>query len=95
MLTTNQLERFSAHIEKELTDLLEWVDAPEIKGVAKKQILLRQQRLEAAFLRIQRGVFGLCCDCRNSLALTELEADPAIQFCVYCLEKNVRSIQAS
>lgn len=95
MLTTSQMDRFSAHIVLELSDLLEWVDAPEIKGVAKKQILLRQRRLEAAFLRIQQGVFGFCCDCGNSLSLAELEKDPAVQLCAICLEKNVRPIWAS
>lgn len=88
MLTTEQLGQFKARIEMELSGLLEWVEAPEIRGTEKEKILRRQRQLEAAFLRIQQGVFGVCCDCGDMLTLLEMENDPAAPFCSYCQKER-------
>lgn len=88
MLTTDQIERCKTHIERELSDLLEWVESPEIRGMAKQEILRRQRRLETAFLRIQHGVYGMCCDCGETLPLIELEADPGIPVCIHCEQER-------
>lgn len=88
MLPTDQVDRLRTHIEIELFSLQEWIEASEIKGIAKENMQLRQRRLEAAIMRMQRGVFGICCDCGDRLALSELEVDPAAPFCAYCQEER-------
>ena len=88
MLTTDQVGRFKTRIERELSGLLEWVESPEIRGMAKQEILRRQRRLETAFLRIQHGVYGVCCDCGAILPSIELEADPSTPVCIYCEQER-------
>lgn len=88
MAETDRTSRFKARIEAELSDLLDWVEAPEIRGVAKERILQRQRQLEAAFLRILQGTFDVCCNCGERLLPAELDANPAAPLCSYCQEER-------
>ena len=53
---------------------------------------LRQQkqerllRVNAAFLRIAQGTYGLCARCREPIAPKRLEAIPDVVLCVHCAE---------
>lgn len=44
--------------------------------------------LDDALKRIEDGTFGICEDCKNSIAKTRLKAVPYAQFCVKCQQKR-------
>lgn len=46
--------------------------------------------IEATFLRIKEGTFGVCIDCGDDIAFNRLQAYPAAKRCLVCQEKRER-----
>ncbi|MBT8115778.1 MAG: TraR/DksA C4-type zinc finger protein [Arenicella sp.] len=46
--------------------------------------------IEFALQRIDDGVYGLCLECDNKIAVARLEIDPATEYCISCAEKLER-----
>lgn len=58
--------------------------AMAIAVVERKKIMVK--KIEAAMDRCNKGVFGICCDCGDSLSEERLRLDPATPFCKECLD---------
>lgn len=48
------------------------------------------QRLKSALARLERGEFGECLECGESIAQARLRADPASTLCVACASEAER-----
>ena len=44
-------------------------------------------RIEQALERVERGVFGFCENCEDSIPLRRLQINPVTELCVNCQEK--------
>jgi RNA polymerase-binding protein DksA len=44
--------------------------------------------IEAAFLRIKNGEYGVCIDCGDDIGFTRLQAYPTAKRCIICQEKR-------
>ena len=51
---------------------------------------IRLKRIEGAFARIEKGAYGQCAKCGETLDKKRLEFDPTVFFCVACAEKAER-----
>lgn len=78
-------------IEAELEEVLIVLDTRDSSHKARELLLRKKRRLEAALVRIEKGSYGICCDCEDSLSVQELEADPAAPFCSYCSAERKHS----
>ncbi|MGL5224105.1 MAG: TraR/DksA family transcriptional regulator [Aeromonas sp.] len=47
-------------------------------------LVARLKQIEAALCQMDLGLYGLCSDCEEPLAITQLEQDPALQRCPRC-----------
>lgn len=66
------------------------IDAIQQQQMAKaSQAHVAQEiaRIDAALARHAAGSFGLCCHCRMALEPERLRADPAVPFCLDCIEE--------
>jgi RNA polymerase-binding protein DksA len=45
------------------------------------------RNIEAALLRIARGTFGPCVECKSPISVERLQLNPAVQRCVICQEQ--------
>lgn len=46
-----------------------------------------KRRLEAALIRLDGGMFGICCQCGDPIPKDRLEADLGAPFCMDCQEE--------
>lgn len=46
----------------------------------------KKRRLEAALVRLDGGLFGICCQCGEAVPKARLDADPGAPFCTDCQE---------
>ena len=46
------------------------------------------QAIEEALYRMERGVYGICRDCGEQIALARLEAIPWTRVCISCKQKQ-------
>jgi len=53
---------------------------------AERRRALSIQRLHAALKRLERGDYGECRDCGETIAEARLRADPSISLCLDCAE---------
>jgi DnaK suppressor protein len=51
---------------------------------AERRRVTEVRRLKAALARIERGEFGECLDCGESIAPARLKADPGATLCLNC-----------
>lgn len=84
MMTLDLGTALQERIEAELEEVLKAQGTGESSHSARELLLRKKRRLEAALVRIERGSYGICCDCEDSLPAQELEADPSAPFCSYC-----------
>lgn len=69
------------------------MDAMQGQAMAKDAERRRQaevRRLKAALGRIERGEFGECVDCGESIAEARLKADPGATLCLDCASAKER-----
>lgn len=71
-------------LESALENVFTTLDYGDISQTSNELLQRNKRRLAAALVRIEKGSYGICCDCGDSLSLEELEADPAAPFCAYC-----------
>ena len=62
---------------------------------SRSQLLAELKRIDAALERVEKGVFGRCARCQADIDRERLQADPAITFCIDCVEEiqEMRRIQ--
>ena len=48
---------------------------------------LQLKRIEGAFIRLEKGVYGDCAKCKQPIDLKRMDADPTAFFCIECAEK--------
>ena len=63
------------------------MDALQGQAMAKATQQRRQihlQRIEAAFQRIETGIFGWCLRCGEAIATKRLDFDPTAPLCIEC-----------
>jgi DnaK suppressor protein len=71
--------------EQSVADLLVDVDLAEItRDVGELRAI------EAALMRLARGVYGVCVDCDMLIPLERLKNDPSVARCVPCQERFER-----
>lgn len=71
--------------DQSVADLLVDVDLAEITRDVGE---LRD--IEAALMRLARGVYGACVDCDTPIALGRLKNDPSVARCMACQERFER-----
>ena len=57
---------------------------------AERRRAAEVRRLKAALARIERGEFGECLDCGESIAQARLKADPGATLCLDCASAKER-----
>ena len=63
----------------QLVELTSRLDLPKVElSVA------RLKRLDAALCQMELGLYGLCSDCEEPLAIDQLDQDPSLQRCPRC-----------
>lgn len=68
------------HCERDqLVELTSRLDLPKVE-----QSVMRLKRLDAALCQMDLGLYGLCSDCEEPLAIDQLEQDPTLQRCPRC-----------
>ncbi len=45
------------------------------------------KRIEGAFIRLQKGVYGDCASCKKPIDAKRMDADPTAFFCIACAER--------
>ncbi|HUG25493.1 TraR/DksA family transcriptional regulator [Piscinibacter sp.] len=55
---------------------------------AVQRLVMQRRRAQAALDRVDRSVYGLCCDCGMEIGLDRLLSDPAAPFCRDCQEER-------
>ena len=45
------------------------------------------QMFEGAFLRLEKGTYGLCAKCSDPIDTKRLDFDPTVFFCIACAER--------
>ena len=63
----------------QLVELTSRLDLPKVE-----QSLAHLKRLDAALCQMDLGLYGLCSDCEEPLAIAQLEQDPTLQRCPRC-----------
>ena len=66
-------------------------DALQQQEMAKereRRLDLRRRKLEAALNRLALGQYGSCCQCEAAIDPARLASDPAVVFCVDCLDER-------
>ena len=67
------------------------MDALQAQAMAKASAQRRDamlRNIEAALLRIDDGVYGLCCDCEEPIHPKRLKFDPTALRCIECASKS-------
>ena len=68
------------HCERDqLVDLTSRLDLPKVE-----QSVARLKRIDATLCQMDLGLYGLCSDCEEPLAIESLEQDPTLQRCPRC-----------
>ena len=44
--------------------------------------------LEGAFLRMEKGTYGLCARCKDLIDAKRIDFDPTVFFCIACAERT-------
>lgn len=94
MYTVEELKDIETRICFELSTLLDWVEAPEIREPARSHIQSRKRELEAAFLRLRRGDFGLCMVCGHDMEKAQLFRNPCASRCTACDRRRSKSARS-
>lgn len=84
-MNTKEIEYFRKQLQQEI---LETGRVP-VKSTSetKEDFLRRRMRIEGALIRIEKNLFGRCCECEEELEKDFLLIDPAAPFCSYCQEE--------
>ena len=45
------------------------------------------KRIEGAFMRIEKGTYGLCARCSDPIDTKRLDFNPTVFFCIACAER--------
>lgn len=67
------------------------MDAMQSQAMAKESRRRRDiqlQRIEAAFKRLENGLYGLCVNCEDEINEKRLEFDPTTFLCIECAENR-------
>lgn len=65
--------------QDQLVELTSRLDLPKVE-----QSVARLKRIDAALCQMDLGIYGLCSDCEEPLAIEQLEQDPTLQRCPRC-----------
>jgi DnaK suppressor protein len=63
------------------------MDALQMQAMAaetQRRRQTQQLRIQAAIGRVDRGEYGLCCECELEISPGRLQADPAAALCIDC-----------
>jgi DnaK suppressor protein len=63
------------------------MQAQAISVASKNRRQAKLKQVEAALARIEKEVYGSCCDCGEQIGAKRLEFDPTALFCIVCAEK--------
>lgn len=70
------------------------MDAMQAQAMAQAAMRRHEttlKKIEAAFLRIDEGLYGSCQNCEKPIAQKRLEFDPTALFCIDCAEQAENS----
>ncbi len=48
---------------------------------------IQLKRIEGAFIRLEKGVYGDCAKCKQPIDAKRMDADPTAFFCIECAEQ--------
>ena len=63
------------------------IDAIQAQQMAKetaRRRTIEMQRIKSAFLRMDKGDYGICIRCEEDIAIKRLENDPSVPTCIDC-----------
>ena len=72
--------------QADLNDLIIMAKSSSIPGLF--DLAMKMEKVDAAVCSIRLGMYGLCVDCEEEIALDELQADPAQPRCHACREHS-------
>lgn len=91
---TDLLEELGSVGTTSLAETVDRIQANEWReiGLAIRELLVKRvSRLEAAVERLDRGAYGLCGECGETIAPARLRALPDVETCVQCQARLERS----
>ncbi|CAJ1785600.1 TraR/DksA family transcriptional regulator [Aeromonas jandaei] len=78
------------HCEQDqLVELTSRLDLPKVE-----QSVAHLKRIDAALCQMDLGLYGLCSDCEEPLAIESLELDPTLQRCPRCEARYRKVLQS-
>ncbi len=72
----------------------DWIDHSSMESDIHVRLALQQtdskllRAIEEAILRLDQGVYGICMDCEEEIALARLDAVPWTRVCINCKERQ-------
>ncbi|HEH9430480.1 TPA: conjugal transfer protein TraR [Aeromonas sobria] len=73
----------------QLVELTSRLDLPKVE-----LSVIRLKRIDAALCQMDLGLYGLCSDCEEQLAIEQLEQDPTLQRCPRCETRYRKVLQS-
>ncbi|MEO1086678.1 MAG: TraR/DksA C4-type zinc finger protein [Acidobacteriota bacterium] len=62
------------------------IQVQAMSSMSRHQLDIRRRQIDAALQAMERGVYGLCRECKQLINVERLEALPEAPFCVPCQE---------
>jgi len=98
--TTANVDRINRSIRDVVPSCADENDRATLE--AQRQMLLlqaeRERRLKReihlAFFRMERGEYGVCESCGESIDLRRLAVQPTVRMCVHCMREIKRAMEA-
>lgn len=68
----------------DMSDSVVLNETNELNAVERDRLLLRLANVNAALMRVQDGIYGICPDCHEPIAPARLKLLPEAERCVIC-----------
>ena len=62
------------------------IQVQAMSSMSRHQLDIRRRQIDASLQAMERGVYGLCRECKGMISLQRLEALPEAPFCLACQE---------
>jgi len=75
----------------------DWIDHSSMESDIHVRLALQQtdskllRAIEEAIVRLDQGVYGICMDCEEEIAVARLDAVPWTRVCINCKERQGKS----
>lgn len=83
-----EVEKLKASDEFEISDLSEQFEEKQEFHIKKEILTKKLESINKALARIEKGTYGICTKCGQSIPEARLKIDPLAEFCLKCSQKE-------